>query len=128
MSEDSKLSAVAAKKKRRNALDYRSAKSKQDQVLLRLDKGDRTRLDAACAAIGLSRTAFARLYLMPLADGLATKLHLIEQARATQNVSLSTFLSRAIEQAINVPMNAPSAPAVITTEFDALFGLSDGGG
>ena len=127
MSEDFTTSPTAEKKKLRNALDYQSAKSKQDHVLLRLDKGDRARLDAACSAVGLSRTAFARLYLMPMADGMATKLHLIERARAAQNVSLSTFLGRAIEQAINSSMNGPTAPAAITTEFDALFGPSDGG-
>lgn len=127
MFEDSKASAVAAKKKCRNAQDYRSSKDKQDHVLLRLEKGDRSRLDAACSATGLSRTAFARLYLMPLVDGLAEKLQGIERARSAKNVSLSTFLSRALEQAINDSERLSAPPAIVGNEFDSLFGSTDGG-
>ena len=126
MSKDSKASCVEAKKKCRNAQDYRSSKDKHDHVLLRLEKGDRSRLDAACSATGLSRTAFARLYLMPLAEGLAEKMHGIERARSAQNVSLSTFLSRALEQAINDSGRSSAPPPIIGNEFDSLFGSTDG--
>ena len=126
MSKNAEAAARSSKKRLRNASDYRSSKAAQDHVLLRLDKGDRARLDAACLAAGLSRAAFAKLYLMPLADGLAARLPQIERARSIQSVSLATFLSRAVDLALRDPENRHPPPA-ISSEFDALFGPADGG-
>src|SRR5471030_3428030 len=91
MPKDSKTLASSSDKKRRNAQDYQSSKSKQYHILLRLEKGDRAHLDAACSAVGLSRAAFTKLYLMPLIDALAVKLHDIEKTRTAQHISLPTF-------------------------------------
>ena len=115
-------------KKSRNAADYLSSKSKQDHVLLRLEKGDRARLDAACATSGISRASFARLYLMPVVDALSSRLRDIEQARAVHKVSLQTFLERAIDLAVKPTQEDAAPPVEVTNEFDAIFGSVDGGG
>lgn len=125
MPKNSRTLASSSDKRRRNAQDYQSSKSKQDHILLRLDKGDRARLDSACSTVGLSRAAFAKLYLLPLTDALAPKLHDIEKARTAQHISLPTFFERAIEQAL-VPIDDAPPPATVAHEFDALFGPPGG--
>ena len=125
MSKNADVAGSSSNKRLRNAADYLTSKAAQDHVLLRLDKGDRARLDSACRAAGLSRAAFAKLYLMPLADELATKLEQIERARSSQNVSLATFLARAVDMALRHPEDRHTPPA-ISSEFDALFGSVDG--
>jgi hypothetical protein len=129
MSNGNDQSRRKAAKRERNDRDYRRAKREQDHVLLRLDKGGADSLDAASHAAGLSRSAFARLYLDPLISAISTRLPEIERARGRVGLSLAQFLSRAIDEAIVRSAKPPAdAPEQAAAEFDALFGSFDGGG
>lgn len=116
-------------KRERNRRDYRKAKAAQDHVLLRLDKGDLARLDAAGQAIGVSRAAFARMFLAPTLGAVAARMSDIDKARSARGQSLAQFLSAAIAASLFEPQSA-SQPADLAAadEFDALFGSVDGGG
>ena len=117
-------------KRERNRRDYRNAKAAQDHVLLRLDKGDLARLDAAGRAIGVSRAAFARMFLAPTLGAVAARMSDIDKARSARGQSLAQFLSAAIEFSLSTPKpQAIAAESAAADEFDALFGSgSDDGG
>jgi hypothetical protein len=116
-------------KRERNRRDYRNAKAAQDHVLLRLDKGDLARLDAAGQAIGVSRAAFARMFLAPTLGAVAARMSDIDKARFARGQSLAQFLSAAIAASLFEPQ-PESQPANLAAadEFDALFGSVGGGG
>ena len=67
--------ATAQTSGRDRATDNRKAyideKSKKDRVLLRLEKGEAARLDAACGSLGLSRSAFFSRHVLPKLESLA---------------------------------------------------------
>ena len=86
----------AERRRARARESYARGKTRQDHALLRLDRGDLARLDAACASLGLTRAGFARTMLVPLAEAAARG---------------------AAED------DPPSpAPLEVGAEFDALFG------
>ncbi len=61
----------AERRRERSRASYARERTRQDRALLRLDRGDLARLDAACASLGLTRAAFARTMLVPLAEAAA---------------------------------------------------------
>lgn len=121
------MGEAKADRRKANRDYYRKSKAKFEATLLRLDVGDLTRLDQACQAAGLSRSAFAKLYLLPLSDAIAMRLGEIEVARIARGISLATFIDRAIANALAAEPPAPTAPSAASNEFDALFGSGDGG-
>lgn len=116
------------RKRERNARAYLESKASRDHAVLRLDKGGLARLDAASAAAGLSRAAFARLFLSPLVDALGPRLAAIDKARSERRQSVAQFLGLALDAALAEARVADGAPPPAAIEFDALFGPSDGGG
>ena len=97
--------ATAQTSGRDRATDNRKAyigeKSKKDRVLLRLEKGEAARLDAACGSLGLSRSAFFSRHVLPKLESLVGGPG--EPASATGN-------------AVHPP------EAIVASEFDQLFG------
>lgn len=114
--------ALEAKRAARRA-SYRRAKPRQEAALLRLEKGDLARLDQACARAGLSRSSFAKLYLLPAAEAIARRLADIDAARAASRLSLESFLARALDSQLEAEGREPSAP--VGAEFDSLFASKD---
>lgn len=114
-----------ASKRERNRADYLARRSTQDAVLLRLDKGDAAILDSACRAAGLSRAAFARLYLVPLCGVLAARAPQIDQARIYRRQSLKTYLAAALDSAAQPTEMVGPEPSPAANEFDALFGSAE---
>ena len=109
----------------RNRRSYKKSKAHQDHVLLRLEKGDVATLDAASAAVGVSRAAFARMFLLPILSAVASRIPEIEKARAERGESFRKFLESAISSSL-----ANGRPGVSSVdaadEFDALFGPAGG--
>ena len=107
----------------RNLAVYSKSKAERDIVLLRLDKGAIAELDEASAAAGLSRAAFARQRLMPLARAYAAKADAIANRAAENGESFEAFALRAFALALS-PTSQPAPPEAIAAamEFDALFG------
>ena len=117
--------AARQRRRERNQRAYKKSKSLQDQLLLRLDKGDLARLDEASHAMGLSRAAFARMFLAPTLGVVASRMAQIDMARNTLRQSLSQFLATALDAAL--AKEAPQAiPSPAADEFDALFSSPDG--
>ncbi|OYU43133.1 MAG: hypothetical protein CFE44_20080 [Burkholderiales bacterium PBB4] len=84
-----------------NRKAYIGEKSKKDRVLLRLEKGEAARLDAACGSHGLSRSAFFSRHVLPKLESLAGRP--CQPASAPDN-------------------SVPPPEAVVASEFDQLFG------
>jgi hypothetical protein len=84
-----------------NRKAYIGEKSKKDRVLLRLEKGEAARLDAACGSLGLSRSAFFSRHVLPKLESLAVS--------AGQSASSSG------------PATLPTE-TIVASEFDQLFG------
>jgi hypothetical protein len=126
-----------AKRRERNRRDYERSRAEQDQLLLRLDRGDLAQLDAASTAVGLSRAAFVRMFMAPTLGALASRFGDIDRARTSRRQSLAQFLGAAIDAALrdapgSVPVPVPvSASAdeclAAADEFDCLFGAADEG-
>ncbi len=116
--EDSRVQA----KRERNRRDYERSKTEREHVLLRLDPGGAASLDAAARRAGLTRAAFARMFLPTLLDATSQRQAAIGSARAALGLSLGQFLGLAIDQAVERAFRpAPEQPAA-ASEFDALFG------
>lgn len=115
------------KKREANRAYYLKTRGRQEAALLRLDQGDLARLDRSCAAAGLSRSAFAKLYLLPLADAITARIGEIEAVRVARGASLATFIEHAIAEALASEHAAPAVQSAAADEFDALFGSGDGG-
>lgn len=112
-------------KRLRNKRAHAASQLVCDHVLLRLDKGGAATLDAAGAEAGLSRSAFARLYLEPLVSALAPNLHAIDEASRARGQSLAQFLASAIERAL-LPAPEQAADALpAAADFDRLFATED---
>lgn len=113
-----------ASKSVRNRREYLKSKEERDIVLLRLDPGGRAALDKASKAAGLSRAAFARIYLMPLVEVLAERAPAIDAARKGASQSLMTFLSRSLDQALSARPALPAEQAdTVAKKFEELFGV-----
>ena len=109
-----------SKKSRRNKLDYLARKKRDHHVLLRLGNGSHKQLDAACESAGLSRSAFATLYLPPILAALAIRFAEIDRVRIFRAQTLTSFFGLAIDQYLSLDQSLP-APLVAADEFDALF-------
>lgn len=96
--------ATAQTSGRDRATDNRKAyigeKSKKDRVLLRLEKGEAARLDAACGSLGLSRSAFFSRHVLPKLESLA----------GGAGLPASTPCA-----------TTPPPEAIVASEFDQLF-------
>ena len=115
-----------ANKSQRNRDDYLKAKATQDNVILRLDKGDLAKFDEASSASGLSRAAFTRLFLPSILEAMSGRVASIDVARIARRQSLAQFLRQAIDDALAREASlAHEAPPAAATEFDQLFGASD---
>lgn len=114
-------------KQRRNHADYLASKERQDHLLLRLDKGDGKLISQASNQAGLSRSAFARTYLLPVLAALIPRMADIDRARIARAQSLETFIGRALDQALRSEAieGTPELAAATSEEFDQLFGSSD---
>ena len=108
-------------KRARNARDYLAAKPKQDQILLRLDKGSARLIDEASQSAGVSRAAFARLYVLPIVATLGPKLRCIDEAARGRGKSLQQFLAAAIDSALAGAEPAIHGESAAASEFDDLF-------
>lgn len=84
-----------------NRKAYIGEKSKKDRVLLRLEKGEAARLDAACGSLGLSRSAFFSRHVLPKLESLA-----VSAGQATSTPCAAT----------------PPLETIVASEFDQLFG------
>lgn len=96
------------RKAKANRRSYLAEKAKQDRILLRLNKGDASKLDAVCEAAGVSRSAFARLHLVPCLVAHANALDQPGAAYAAPTLNGATALI------------GTKAPAV-GDEFDHIF-------
>ena len=115
---------IKARNRQRNKADYLARKNRCDDVLLRLDKGDAAILDAACKAAGLSRSAFAKLHLIPLLAALTPRMVDVDRARIARAQTLATFLGAAIDLTLIDSSSQISQNAHKTSsQFDDIFGL-----
>ena len=110
------------RKSERNRRAYAKSKASREHVLLRLDLGGAAAFDAASVAAGLSRAAFARLFLPALLAAATPRLRTVEAARTSTGESLARFLGRALDEAIERAALPPDEPPSAASEFDALFG------
>ena len=115
--------AIKAAKRESNRKSHAASKARQEHVLLRLEPGSLAALDAARLAAGLSRPAFASIHLIPLAAALAERLPAIDRELRTRRISLSTFLSRAIDAEIAKGQARQAAPSAADSLADALQAL-----
>ena len=102
-----------------NARAYGKLKTVKQAGLLRLERGDWARFDAARGPSGLSRSAYLQLHLLPMGEAMAARQTAIELHRDARRIALSTFLGRALDAALREEEAAPSGAAI--DEFDALF-------
>ncbi len=113
------------RKRLANRAHYERTKDRQDAVLLRLDRGDLAALDAARGRLGLSRSAFAKLHLLPAAEALSKRAALLDAALRDRGVSLSTLLARALDRELAGEDRAVNDGEACAAEFDALFGREE---
>ena len=99
---------------------YEKSKERHDSVLLRLEKGDMAALDAGAKALGLSRSAFMRMFLIPTLGAVASHIPAIDAARTARGHSFGQFVDASIRTALS---EAPPTPATsyAADEFDQLF-------
>ena len=106
-----------------NRSQHAKLKAQQDHVLLRLGKGDRGALDVAASAAGVSRAAFAQLYLVPFAAAMdSARLGKLAALGEAQRIGLTSVLARLIDQASSPQAISGGDREAIASEFDALFG------
>ena len=104
-----------------NRAHYEKVKGNLDSVVMRLEKGGRARIDKAARACGLTRVAFAQLYLLAFAE--AIQPHRVAKLGALscgRRVNLATALGRLIDEAEGEV--GSSNASHLTAEFDELFG------
>lgn len=116
-------------KRERNRADYQRSKASQEAVLLRLGAGEKRILDQAASNAGLSRSAFAQLYLVPIAAALTTeRLGTLTTMTWTMKIGLSTAIANLIDAqsaAPEAPLNDAENHAGIALSFDELFSVGD---
>ena len=112
----------AAQRATANKAHYARLKASQDHLLLRLQKGDCARLDAAAARCGISRAAFAQLYLVPFSEALTSeRVAKLARLGRQRRLGLGSLLGNLIDLAPDEALGAPAA-GKLSEEFDALFG------
>lgn len=115
-------------KRERNRADYKRSKTSQEAVLLRLGAGEKRILDEAASNAGLSRSAFAQLYLVPIAAALTIeRLEALTTMTWTRKIALSTAIAALIDAQTNELSGAsiePESPEDISLAFDELFAVS----
>ena len=119
---------ASARKSAANRRAYAKSKASHDHILLRLDAGDASCLDMASQAAGLSRSAFARLFLPALMAAVSSRLPSINEARSNSGESFGQFVGRALDRAIEGAEMGHGAMPDAASEFDALFGPGSGQG
>ena len=102
MTQNSSHLSAKMSKADANRLYYESEKSKRDRILLRLNKGDAAKLDAACSILAISRSTFISRLVIPNLPSLAQ----------TATPESST---------LDEPSHPPSSAPVVADEFDQLF-------
>lgn len=116
-------------KRERNRADYQRSKTSQEAVLLRLGAGEKRILDQAASNAGLSRSAFAQLYLVPIAAALTTeRLGALTTMTWTRKIALSTAIANLIDAqaaALEAPLIEAESQAEISLAFDELFSVGD---
>lgn len=121
-------------KRERNRAEYLQSRQNQEAVLLRLGIGEKRILDAAAASAGLSRSAFAQLYLIPIVAALTEeRIQALTRLTAARTAALSTVLAALIDSEINKPA-VDTLPSELDREvslaFDDIFSVGrarDGG-
>lgn len=113
--------AAKARKSERGKAAYAASKASGESALLRLDKGSLARLDGARVGLGLSRSAFAQIYLLPIAEALAERLPEIDAACRARGFSIATLVRQALSSELAREAAEP-AGAEAAAEFDDLFG------
>jgi hypothetical protein len=116
------MSNDARAKRLANRAHYEKTKDRQDAVLLRLDKGDSDILDDARRRLGLSRSAFVKLHLLPASEAISARAREIETAMRARGLSLATLLARALDAELSREPAGRDAAASCASEFDELFG------
>lgn len=114
-------------KRERNRAEYLQSRQTQEAVLLRLGIGEKRILDAAAASAGLSRSAFAQLYLIPIAAALTEeRINALTRLTTARTAALSTVLAALIDLEINKPA-VDTLPSELDREvslaFDDLFSI-----
>jgi hypothetical protein len=115
-------------KRERNRADYQRSKASQEAVLLRLGAGEKRILDQAASNAGLSRSAFAQLYLVPIAAALTNeRLDTLTTMTWTKKIALSTAIAILIDAqaAPEAPLSDEADHARIALSFDELFSVGD---
>lgn len=114
---------------KRNQRYYEKTKGAQDQVLMRLNKGERAILDSAALAAGLTKAAFFQLYLAPMAAVLTPeRLQRLNRLTLLRKISISTAVARLIDAQLS-QLEASvetdlAASAEVSIAFDSLFAKS----
>lgn len=121
-------STASARKSAANKRAYAKSKASRDHVLLRLDAGDASFLDMASHAAGLSRSAFARLFLPALMAAVSSRLPSINDALSKSGESFGQFVGRALDRAIEGAEMGHATMPDAASEFDSLFGTDSGQG
>jgi hypothetical protein len=116
-------------KRERNRADYERSKASQEAVLLRLGSGERRILDEAASNAGLSRSAFAQLYLVPIAAALTVeRLEILTTMTWKRKIALSTAIAVLIDVQTNELAGGsiePENQENISLAFDELFAVTD---
>jgi hypothetical protein len=104
-----------------NKSQHQRLRSLQDHILLRLHKGDRLSVDTAAGACGLSRAAFAQLYLVPFAEALTPeRVKKLAVLGSRQRLGLASVFGRRIDQA-SISSRSDTPASELSAEFDELF-------
>jgi hypothetical protein len=115
-------------KRERNRADYERLKASQEAVLLRLGSGEKRILDEAASNAGLSRSAFAQLYLVPIAAALTVeRLEILTTITWKRKIALSTAIAVLIDLQTNELSGGaiePESQEDIALAFDELFAVT----
>ena len=105
-----------------NRAQHQKLKATQEHLLLRVQRGERSAIDSGARACGLSRAAFAQLYLVPFATALTEeRVAKLAALGASQRLGLAALFGRLIDRAdLSSPADTPAA--ALSEEFDDLFG------
>lgn len=125
--DDEEADKRKARKRDRNRREHLARKLRRDSVTLRLEKGCVERLDDACRATGLSRSAFVALHVVPMLDAMLPRSAAVEQARIARAQSLATFLGAAIDAALDQHGSDTPDASQVGDDYDALFASGPSG-
>lgn len=92
-----------------------------ESALIRLRPGGLAALDAASACFGLSRSAFIRDIVVPMAAELAERSFDLQALSLNNSISVAAVLSRALKNEL-AREASPTDEESIGREFEMLFG------